>query len=105
MHPSGLYQKGLAQLRHYSKQPGQEHDRRGAPTATGNLPAADEKLVILKTDGTLILARLSPTKYQELAKATIFTATTRALPALASGRLYTRDGRTLKRVDLGRASK
>lgn len=69
------------------------------------LIAADEKLLILKTDGTLVLARLSPTKYQELAKATIFTTTTRALPALASGRLYTRDGRTLKRVDLGRASK
>ncbi|MDP7274963.1 MAG: PQQ-like beta-propeller repeat protein [Planctomycetaceae bacterium] len=69
------------------------------------LIAADGKLLMLKTDGTLVLARLSPDKYQPLAKAQIFTATTRALPALASGRLYARDGQTLKSVHVGRASK
>lgn len=61
---------------------------------------ADGKLVILKTDGTLVLAAASPKSYQQLATAKVLTDTTRALPALSNGLLYARDTRTLKCVDL-----
>ena len=63
---------------------------------------ADGKLLAQKTDGTLVLIRCDPTKYVELASAQIFNTKTFALPALASGRLFTRDERTLKCLDLRR---
>lgn len=61
-----------------------------------SLLAADGKLIIAKTDGGLLLAELNPTAYKPLAQAEIFHDTVRALPALSNGRLYLRDGRTLK---------
>lgn len=61
---------------------------------------ADSKLVIMKTDGELVIAPLSRDAYRRLATARLFHDTVRALPALADGRLYVRDGRTLKCVDL-----
>ena len=62
---------------------------------------ADGKLVIVKTDGELALATPSPQAYRLLAEAKAFSSTTRALPALANGRLYVRDTQTLKCLDLG----
>lgn len=59
-----------------------------------------ETLLALKTDGTLVAMTPSKQGYRELARASIFTSTTRALPALSEGRLYLRDTRTLKCVDL-----
>jgi outer membrane protein assembly factor BamB len=61
---------------------------------------ADEKLVIVKTDGTLVLAKPSPDTYRELGRAKILANTSRALPALANGLLFVRDTDTLKCVDL-----
>ena len=67
---------------------------------------ADGKLLILKTNGELVLAELNPNQYRELARATIFEPTIRerypvkALPALATGRLYVRDTRTIKCINL-----
>ncbi|MBI5759026.1 MAG: PQQ-binding-like beta-propeller repeat protein [Planctomycetales bacterium] len=61
---------------------------------------ADEKLVIVKTDGTLVLAKPSPSSYRELGRAKILSSTSRALPALANGLLFVRDTDTLKCVDL-----
>ncbi len=61
---------------------------------------ADSKLLALKTDGTVVLVRCDPGKYVELASHQLFKSKTFALPALASGRLYARDERTLKCVDL-----
>ncbi len=55
-----------------------------------------DKLLIQKTDGTLVLAAAQTSGYRELARATILTKGTYALPALAGGRLYARDDRTLK---------
>ena len=57
----------------------------------GHLILADGKLLILTVDGDLVLANASPKSYQELARATISSDTTRAIPALASGRLFVRD--------------
>jgi outer membrane protein assembly factor BamB len=69
---------------------------------TANLIYADDKLLALKDDGTLVLAKVSKDGYRQLASAKILSSTTRALPALASGRLYVRDSDTLKCLDVGR---
>ncbi len=61
---------------------------------------ADNKLVCMKTDGTLTLVAASPKAYQELATAKLFNNTCRGLPALAKGLLYVRDTQTLKCFDL-----
>lgn len=68
------------------------------------LIAADKKLLILKTNGTLVLARLSPTRYQALATAKVLSGTARALPALANGRLYVHNSRTLKCLEVGQTA-
>ena len=69
------------------------------------LIAADKKLLILKTSGSLVLAGLSPTRYRAMATAKVLTGTARALPALANGRLYVHNSRTLKCLEVGRAAK
>ena len=67
---------------------------------TGNLILADDKLVIMKTDGTLVLAQPSPDKFRPMASAQVLNNTVQPLPALAGGRLYVRDTDTLKSLDL-----
>jgi hypothetical protein len=64
------------------------------------LLVADGKLLVLKTDGELVLLALNPKRYEPLARAQIADSTTRALPALANGLLYVRDRTTLKCLDL-----
>ena len=64
------------------------------------LMKADGKLLILKTDGTLVLAAANLSHYEELARTQVCENTTRALPALAEGLLYLRDTKVLKCVDL-----
>jgi outer membrane protein assembly factor BamB len=66
----------------------------------GTLLLADDKLLILKTNGELVMAAPSPDGFRGLARARIFRTTTRPLPALADGRLYARDTGTLKCLDL-----
>jgi outer membrane protein assembly factor BamB len=53
---------------------------------------ADGKLLLQKADGTLVLAAADPDRYRELGRADVGASPTRALPALASGRLYVRTG-------------
>jgi outer membrane protein assembly factor BamB len=61
---------------------------------------ADGKLVILKTDGTLVLAAASKTGYKELSSHKVLDSGARALPALSNGLLYVRDAKTLKCLDI-----
>ncbi|MBC8290013.1 MAG: PQQ-binding-like beta-propeller repeat protein, partial [Planctomycetes bacterium] len=66
---------------------------------------ADGKLLIVSTEGEVTLAKLNSKKYEPIASAGLFKerrSTTRALPALADGRLFLRDERTLKCVSVGR---
>jgi hypothetical protein len=63
---------------------------------------ADGKLVIMKTDGELVLAEPSPKEFRLLASAKLFGTTTQALPALSAGRLFARDTKTLKCVQIGK---
>lgn len=67
---------------------------------------ASDKLLLMKTNGELVLARPSPKGYQELAKAHVLEGASPgrpalALPALANGRLYVRDAKTLKCLEIG----
>jgi len=61
---------------------------------------ADGKLVLQKTSGELLLVEPSPQAYRPLATATAFESEARSLPALAGGRLFTRDAKTLACFDL-----
>ncbi|MEX2137838.1 MAG: PQQ-binding-like beta-propeller repeat protein [Pirellulales bacterium] len=68
---------------------------------TGNLILAGDKLLILKTDGELILAAADKSRYRSLARAQILDGTAQPLPALANGLLYVRDENTLKCLRVG----
>jgi len=61
---------------------------------------AGDKLILVKTDGELVLAAADPEKFRPLAKARVSSQTIRALPTLADGRLYIRDTSVLKCLDL-----
>ncbi len=67
---------------------------------TGNLILTDEKIIVLKTSGELLLIAADPKQYRELAKAKALDGTAQPLPALADGRLYIRDQHALKCFDL-----
>ncbi len=69
---------------------------------TGTLILADGKLVIMKTDGELVLAKPSPEAFRPLARAKMFEGIVQALPALSDGLLFARDTRTLKCLAVGR---
>ena len=61
---------------------------------------ADNKLLMIKDDGTLVLVRPNPDRYEELASVQVLQKTVRALPALSGGRLYLRDTRRLICLDV-----
>jgi outer membrane protein assembly factor BamB len=66
------------------------------------LVRAGDKLIVVTTGGELVLARANPKAYEELGRHRLTSDTLRALPALAGGRLYVRDGSTLYCVNVGR---
>ena len=69
---------------------------------TGNLIAAGDKLLIQKTSGELVLAKVDPERFIPLATARVFPigSVVQALPALAGGRLFVRDESELIAVDV-----
>jgi len=71
---------------------------------TGNLILAGDKVLVMKTDGELVLFTPSPKAYQPLAKARLFDSTVQALPALSNGLLLARDTKTLKCLEVGTRS-
>ncbi len=60
----------------------------------------DGKLLLLKTDGELVLVQPAAEAYDERGRVRVLQGETRALPALSNGLLYVRDDRELKCVDL-----
>lgn len=66
---------------------------------------AGHKLLLLGTDGDLVLAAADKTAYKEISRNQLFNTTTRALPALANGHLYARDTKLLKCVQVGQTAK
>jgi len=63
---------------------------------------ADDKLLLIKDDGMLVLVRPNPRQYEELASAQVLKKTVRALPALSDGRLYLRDTHRFICLDVSR---
>lgn len=61
-----------------------------ADFGVAHLILGGDKLLAIRTDGRVTLLRTDPKKFQPLAEATLTSDTTRALPALASGRLVLR---------------
>ena len=71
-------------------------DRFGAGTVT----LAGDRLVLVRENGELVIARASPQEFHPLARAQLLPATVRAYPAIADGRLYVRNERTLASFSL-----
>ncbi len=71
-------------------------------SAYATLIAADGKLLVMHTNGLLKIVDLNKKAYREIASAQLLPGTTRALPALANGRLYVRNDNTLKCVSLAK---
>ena len=76
----------LHRTRHQAKCSGNE-DQFGVAHAL----LAGDKMLLLKNDGHLVLARTSSQRFAALATARAFTGTVRAIPALSDGQLYARD--------------
>ncbi|HEX5444228.1 MAG TPA: PQQ-binding-like beta-propeller repeat protein, partial [Pirellulales bacterium] len=69
---------------------------------TGSLILAGDRLLVMKTDGELVLAEPTPKAYRPLAAARLFDTTVQALPALSGGLLLARDTQTLKCFRVGK---
>jgi outer membrane protein assembly factor BamB len=66
----------------------------------GSLILAGERLLILRETGELVLVAASPAGFQQLTRGFILPTPVRPFPALADGRLYARNEKTLICVDL-----
>ena len=64
---------------------------RQAGMGMAHLIIADNKLLVAATSGELHLLALDNSRYRELGRVKVSTATARAQPALADGRLFVRD--------------
>jgi outer membrane protein assembly factor BamB len=99
----GRQDLGVARLRAFDPTTGKVHWTKEG-FGTGNLILAGDKLLIMKTDGQLILADPSPESYRPLATAQLFDTTVQALPALSDGLFFARDTKTLKCVAVGQGA-
>ena len=68
----------------------------------GSVMLADDRLVIVRETGELLIAAAAPDAFTPLARAQILPPVVRAYPALAGGRLYVRNADTLVCIDLRR---
>ena len=62
---------------------------------------AEDKILAMKTSGELVLFAANRSGYKQLAAAEPFDSTTQPLPALSQGRLFARDTRVLKCLEVG----
>jgi outer membrane protein assembly factor BamB len=63
---------------------------------------ADGLLIACPENGDVVLTEPSPDGYKELARAAVLETPVRALPALANGRLFVRDGKKLLALEVGK---
>jgi hypothetical protein len=66
----------------------------------GTVTLAGDRLLVLREGGELILAPASPEGFKPMAKAQILPAVIRSYPAVANGRLYVRNEKTLVCLNL-----
>ncbi|MFB3127625.1 MAG: hypothetical protein ACE1Z8_09095, partial [Candidatus Acidiferrales bacterium] len=60
-----------------------------------SITRAGDRLLILRQNGELLLAKASPASFQVISRAQILQGTVRAYPAIANGLLYARSTDTL----------
>lgn len=70
--------------------------------AKAQLLYADGKIILADQDGTLALCRVSPEKFEVLAKASVLESIAWTPPTLVGTRLYVRDRKTIQAFDLGK---
>jgi outer membrane protein assembly factor BamB len=92
---------GIAELRCIDSRDGSVKWSK-AGFGVANLLLADDKLVCITVDGQLVLVDATASRYVELARCKISPSTTRALPALVSGKLFVRDTQRLMCLDIGK---
>ena len=63
---------------------------------------ADGLLLACPENGDVVLINPSPEAYSELGRASVLDSPVRALPALAGGRLFVRDGKKLVALEIGK---
>jgi outer membrane protein assembly factor BamB len=63
---------------------------------TGHLTLVNDQLLILTTEGELVLSRAQPEKHTELARSRVSSGVTRSLPAFSRGRFIFRDNDQVK---------
>ena len=68
----------------------------------GTLTLAGDQLIVMREDGELILAPVTPSGFKPTARARVLPATVRAYPAIDSGFFYVRNDSTLVCLDLRR---
>ena len=66
----------------------------------GTITLAGDRLLILKEGGELVLASASPAAFRPISAAKVLAATVRSYPAIANGRMYIRNEKTLECLDL-----
>jgi outer membrane protein assembly factor BamB len=66
----------------------------------GTVTLAGDKLMLIREDGELIVALATPKEFRPISRAQLLPATVRSYPALANGKLYVRNERTLACFDL-----
>ena len=66
----------------------------------GTITLAAGHLLVLREGGELLAAPASPKGFQPVAKAQVLPATVRSYPAIADGRIYIRNEKTLICLDL-----
>ncbi len=70
----------------------------------GTITLAGDKLLIMREAGELVLAAASPNAYQPISTARVLPGVVRSYPAIANGRIYIRNEKTLICLTLTAAS-
>ena len=66
----------------------------------GTVTLAGDRLLLMRESGELVIAPASPKEFRPIARAQLLPAVVRSYPALADGRLYIRNERTLACFDV-----
>lgn len=66
----------------------------------GTITLAGDRILVMREGGELVLAPASPKAFKPLTRAQVIPATVRSYPALADGRLYVRNEKTLIGLNL-----
>jgi hypothetical protein len=68
----------------------------------GTVTLVGDKLLLIRENGELMVAFATPKEFRPLSRAQLLPATVRSHPALADGRLYVRNERSLACFDLNK---